>query len=91
MLKHLYGAISQLTDSFQGLVRLWNLLREMSFGEVLVAVMTLVKIKGYCMLSSPLHVFLIKPVMNPCHLLFPLFARKETETQKAPSLTSAIC
>lgn len=65
MLKHLYGAISQLTDSFQGLVKLWNLLREMSFGEVLVAVMTLVKIKGSLDALIPLHVFLIKPVMNP--------------------------
>lgn len=54
MLKHLYGAISQLTDSFQGLVRLWNLLREMSFGEVLVAVMALVKIKGSLRALIPL-------------------------------------
>lgn len=35
MLKHFYGAISQVSDSFQGLVKLWKLLREVSFGQVL--------------------------------------------------------
>jgi hypothetical protein len=52
-----------VTDSFQDLVKLWKLLKEVTFDQVLVSVTTMIKIKDFLQAKIPLFLFLIKFIM----------------------------